>query len=76
MAKIDINKWDVAQVFGLEYKGFGQIEKDGYLQYFHQFNLLGRPWMNVFEEWPVENEEHAKEKAARVFLERVAKLVV
>lgn len=75
MAKVDISKWDVAEAFGLEYNGFDTVEEYGYPRYFHQFNLLGKPWMNVFEDWPVENEEHAKEKAAETFLNRVAKLV-
>lgn len=76
MAKVDISKWDVAEAFGLEYSGYGEVEKDGYLQYFHKFELLGKPWMNVFEDWEVNGSVTAKEKAAKIFLERIAKLVV
>lgn len=76
MANVDISKWDVAEAFGLEYNGFDNVEKDGYLQYFHRFNLLGKPWMHVFEDWEVSGDVTAKEKAAKIFLERVAKLVV
>lgn len=76
MSKVDISKWNVAEAFGLDYVGTSQVEKDGYLQYFYKFELLGKPWMNVFEEWDVDNSDDAKEKAAKTFLKRVSELVV
>lgn len=76
MANVNISKWDVAETFGLDYVGCSQVEKDGYLQNFYKFELLGKPWMNVFEDWDVDSSDSAMEKAAGTFLERVAKLVV
>lgn len=69
MAKVQISKWDIAQLFGLE---FILTDHDSDYQYYYKYNFRGHEIV-VQDSWSVGGQEDANEEAAQVVLDLIAK---
>ncbi len=75
MASVQICKWEVAEMFGLEYLGQTPWDRDKCTLYY-KFKCATGSFQIEENGWDCENEQQAKERAAEKLFAALAKLIV
>jgi hypothetical protein len=79
MANVNISKWDIAQVMGLEYVGESDPPEDDYNSFYYIFHYMDKKFVDIYHDiyndYGAGDLEEAKEQAAEKLFDRIASLV-